>query len=159
RPGQGYGGPGGVRSDAPAFKLADASAIARQIPGVAAVAPVGSRPAQVIASGHNRATSITGTTPAFLAVRAWPIDSGRVFTPSEERSGSAVCLLGATVKEDLFGRQDPVGAQMRVGQLSCTVIGLLEAKGESSFGTDQDDLVLVPLRFFQRRIAGNLDVS
>jgi putative ABC transport system permease protein len=159
RPGQGYGGPGGARSEAPPFELADATAIARQVPGIAAVAPVSSRPAQVIAGGRNRATSVTGTTPAFLAVRAWAIASGRVFSPSEERSGSAVCLVGATVKEDLFGSRSAIGEHMRVGKLSCAVVGELEAKGESSFGSDQDDVVLVPLRFFQRRIAGNLDVS
>jgi putative ABC transport system permease protein len=159
RPGQGYGGPGGVRSDAPPFESEDAHAIAREIPGVAAVAPVAARALQAIASGRNRATNVTGTTSAFLVARAWGLAGGRPFTASEERSGRAVCLLGATVREDLFGADDPVGQSLRLGKLSCTVVGALAAKGESSFGSDQDDVVLVPLRFFQRRIAGNLDVS
>jgi putative ABC transport system permease protein len=158
RPGQGFGGPGGVRSDAPPFEVADATAIAREVPGIEAVAPVASRPSQLIAGGRNRATSVTGSTARFLDVRAWKLESGRAFTASEERSGRAVCLLGATVREDLFGKRDPIGEQVRLGKLSCAVVGALEAKGESSFGSDQDDLVLVPLRFYQRRIAGNLDV-
>jgi putative ABC transport system permease protein len=158
RPGQGPGGHGGVRSDAPAFVLADAQAIEREVPGVAAVAPLASRPAQAIFGSRNRATSINGTSAEFLAVRAWPLASGRSFTASEERSGRAVCILGDAVRQDLFGRSDAVGESMRIGKLACSVIGVLEAKGESSFGSNQDDLVLVPLRFLQRRIAGNLDV-
>ena len=158
RPGQGSQGHGGVRSDAPAFVLADAQVIAREVSGVAAVAPVSSRPAQAIAGHRNRATSVNGTSAAFLAVRAWPLVGGRAFTPSEERAGRAVCIIGDTVREDLFGRRAALGERMRIGKLTCSVIGVLEAKGESSFGSDQDDLVLVPLRFFQRRLAGNLDV-
>jgi putative ABC transport system permease protein len=152
-------GPGGARSDAPPFEYADAVAIARQVPGVAAVAPTASRPVQAIAASRNRSTSVTGSTAAFLAVRAWALDSGRPFSASEERAGKAVCLLGATVRRELFGAQDPLGERLRLGKLACTVIGTLASKGESSFGTDQDDFVLVPLRFFQRRLAGNLDVT
>jgi putative ABC transport system permease protein len=159
RPGQGQMGPGGARSDAPPFEYADAVAIARQVPGVAAVAPSASRPVQAIAASRNRSTSVTGSTAAFLAVRAWALDSGRPFSASEERAGKAVCLVGATVRRELFGAQDPLGERLRLGKLSCTVIGTLASKGESSFGTDQDDFVLVPLRFFQRRLAGNLDVA
>ncbi len=158
RPGQGQHGPGGARDGAPAFELADALAIGRDVPGIAAVAPTASRPAQAIAGSRNRSTSVSGSTAAFLLVRDWALESGRAFSDGEERAGKPVCLVGATVRRELFGAQQPLGERMRLGKLSCTVIGVLAAKGESTFGQDQDDFVLVPLRFFQRRLAGNLEV-
>ena len=75
------------------------------------------------------------------------------------RGGGAVCIIGETVREKLFGPADPLGRHIRVSNVSCEVIGLLEAKGQSGFGTDQDDVVLMPLRTFQRRIAGNTDIG
>ena len=100
-----------------------------------------------------------GSTNAYLTVRDWPLERGRTFAGSEIRGGKAVCILGTTVHKELFGGQDPLGAIIRLGKLSFQVVGLLAAKGQSSFGTDQDDFVLIPLRTFQRRIAGNTDVS
>ncbi|MGH9889611.1 MAG: ABC transporter permease [bacterium] len=158
RPGQGQG-PGGTRSDAPMFKVDDAHAMLREIPAIAAVAPTASRAVQAIAGNSNWATSATGSTASFLPVRSWDLASGRAFTESEERAGKAVCLVGATVQRELFGGRDPVGERMRLGKLTCAVIGTLASKGESTFGQDQDDLVLVPLRWYQRRLAGNLDVG
>ena len=159
RPGQGYGGGGGARSDAPAFKLADADAIVREVPGIEAVAPTAQKPGQAIAAAKNWSTSITGSTTSFLTVRSWGLASGRIFTDGEERAGNAVCVLGQTVRRELFGSADPVGTRIRLGKLTCLVIGVLEAKGESSFGQDQDDIVLVPLRWLQRTLAGNTDVG
>ncbi len=159
RPGQRFHGPGGARDEATPFAIADAQAIAREIAGVAAVAPTASRPAQAIAGSRNRATSVTGSTADFLLARNWRVTGGRAFSDAEERAGKAVCLIGATVREELFGAQSALGQRLRLAQLSCTVIGLLEAKGESAFGSDQDDFVLVPLRWFQRRLAGNTDVG
>jgi putative ABC transport system permease protein len=158
RPGQGQG-PGGARSDAPPFKIADAEAIAREVPGIAAVAPTAQKSAQAIAAARNWSTSITGSTGSFLQVRSWGLASGRSFTESEERAGNAVCMLGETVRRELFAGADPVGTRIRLGKLSCLVIGVLETKGESSFGQDQDDLVLVPLRWLQRTLAGSTDVG
>ena len=88
----------------------------------------------------------------------WTLEAGREFTESELRAGSAVCLLGATVVRELFGDQDPLGSKIRLGKLACQVIGTLHSKGQSTMGTDRDDLVLIPLRTFQRRLAGNQDV-
>jgi putative ABC transport system permease protein len=82
-----------------------------------------------------------------------------VFTQSEARSGVANCVIGETVRSKLFGGQSPIGGKLRLGKVSCEVVGLLEAKGQSTMGSDQDDIILVPLRTFQRRIAGNEDVS
>ena len=158
RPGQGYGG-GGARADAPPFKISDAEAIQREVAGVEAVAPTAQKPAQAIAAAKNWSTQITGSTTAFLTVRNWGLASGRIFTDGEERAGNAVCVLGQTVRRELFGSADPVGTRIRLGKLTCQVIGVLEAKGESSFGQDQDDVVLVPLRWLQRTLAGNTDVG
>jgi putative ABC transport system permease protein len=159
RPGQGNMGPGGARSESPQFKVEDAQAMLREVPGVAAVAPTASKPAQAIAGSRNWSTSITGGTSSFLTVRSWELDGGRAFTESEERAGKGVCIVGATVRRELYGAIDPIGERMRVGKLTCLVIGTLASKGESTFGSDQDDFVLVPLRWYQRRIAGTLDVG
>jgi len=157
RPGQSFHG--GARGESRPFEVADAQAIAREVSGVAAAAPVINRAMQVIAGARNRATAITGSTASYLLTRSWAVVRGRAFSDAEERAGKAVCLLGNTVREDLFGAQNPLGQRVRIGKLSCTVIGLLEAKGESAFGSDQDDFVLVPLRWFHRRLAGNFDVG
>ncbi len=159
RPGQGFHGPGGTRSAAPRFKVDDAEAIDRNVSGLAAVAPMSSGTAQAIYGNENWSTSVTGSTDAFLQVRNWSLAEGRGFTGGEIRAGKNVCILGATVRTELFGGQDPVNASIRLQKLSFQVIGVLDSKGQSSFGHDQDDFVLIPLRTFQRRIAGNTDVS
>jgi putative ABC transport system permease protein len=81
-----------------------------------------------------------------------------VFNESEERAGKAVCVIGNTVRKELFGGQNPVGSEIRIKQFSCAVIGLLAAKGQSSMGSDQDDTIVMPLRTVQRRLTGNQDV-
>lgn len=159
RPGQGHRGPGGARTSADPFDVADAEAIAREIAGLEAVAPAASSKKQAIYGNENWSTAVLGVTSAYLDVRDWPLDSGCRFTDGEVRAGTAVCILGATVRKELFGGQDPLGAVIRLGKISFKVVGLLAAKGQSGFGTDQDDLVLIPLRAFQRRIAGNTDVD
>jgi putative ABC transport system permease protein len=159
RSGQGFRGPGGASGSAKPFKLEDARAIAQQIGGIAAVAPNASRSAQVIAGNANWSTSITGSTNEFLFVRSWVLAGGRTFTESELRSGKAVCILGSTVKKELFGNQDPLGASVRFNGMTCQVIGVFEEKGQSSGGNDQDDFVLIPLRTLHRRLAGNTDIN
>jgi len=99
-----------------------------------------------------------GVDHQYLRARSWSIAAGRAFTDSELRAGRAVCILGATVREELFGAQDPLGQRVRLKKIACEVIGLLDAKGQSSMGSDQDDIVLIPLRTLQRRIAGNQEV-
>ncbi len=159
RPGQGMHGPGGTRADAVPFKLEDAQAIARDINSVAAVAPLVSQATQAIYGNTNWSTVVYGSDNAYLQVRAWSLLDGREFSDAEVRAGQAVCLLGTTVRRELFGGQNPLGSTIRLKQLSCKVIGLLASKGLSTFGSDQDDFVLMPLRAVQRRIAGNNDVS
>jgi putative ABC transport system permease protein len=149
----------GQSSGAALFKVADAEAIARDVAGLAALAPVASRSTTAIYANENWATTVTGTTDQYFTLSNRRIEEGRAFTASEARSGAAVCVVGETVRSKLFGRQSPIGSRIRLQKLSCEVIGLLEAKGQSTMGTDQDDLIVVPLRTFQRRIAGNDDVS
>jgi putative ABC transport system permease protein len=159
RPGQGFRGPGGARSEAPMFKVEDVDAIRDQVSGLEAVAPLASRGVQAIFGNENWSTVVYGTTDEYLQVRDWSLESGRIFTPSELHSGKAVCLIGATVRKELFGGANPLHSSIRLGKLSCEVIGVLGSKGASAFGSDQDDFVLIPLRTFHRRIAGNVDVS
>jgi putative ABC transport system permease protein len=159
RPGQGFRGPGGTRSTADMFKLDDADAISGEIFGLEAVAPTVSKSQQAIYGNKNWSTSVMGTTNAYFLVRDWDLKSGRRFTDAELRSGKTVCILGSTVRKELFGDQDPLGAFIRLQRLSCQVIGVLESKGQTGFGQDQDNLVMIPLRMLQRRIAGSSDVD
>ena len=159
RPGQGHRGPGGTRSTADMFEVDDAEAIAQEISGLSAVAPRASQTTQAIYQNENWSTTVTGSTNAYLKVRNWQLENGRQFTGTELRAGKALCILGATVRNELFGGQNPLGTTIRLEKLACQVIGVFESKGESSFGTDQDDFVLIPLRTLQRRIAGNTNVS
>jgi putative ABC transport system permease protein len=157
RPGQRLGP--GQRSAAAPFDLADVEAIARDIPGVARVAPSSSQAVVAIFGNENWSTTVTGTNNEYFPVRNVSIAEGRQFTDSELRAGKAVCIIGATVRQELFGNLDPLGSTIRLKKLSCQVIGLLEAKGQSTMGSDQDDFVLIPLRTFWRRLAGNQDVA
>jgi putative ABC transport system permease protein len=102
---------------------------------------------------------VTGSDNDYFIARGWTIASGRTFTESELRSGKAVCVLGATVRKELFGNRDPIGSSIRLKSIACEVIGLLASKGQSAMGSDQDDIVVIPLRTFWRRISGNQDVS
>jgi putative ABC transport system permease protein len=151
-------GPGRDSTASP-FKLADAEAIARDISSLEAVAPSASQGATAIYGNENWSTTITGTDNQYLKVRNWSIESGREFTDGELRSGGAVCIIGDTIREELFGQQDPMGKRIRLGKLSFQIIGLLKAKGQSTMGTDQDDIVLIPIRALQRRITGNKDIN
>ncbi|MCF3593233.1 ABC transporter permease [Rhodobacteraceae bacterium LMO-12] len=159
RPGQAQNGPGGTGSTAAPLTLKDVDAIDSQISGVAVATPSNSRMMTVIFGNTNYSTNITGTDNRYLVATDWPIAEGREFYDSELRSGTAACILGETVRQELFGSSSPLGEVIRIKQISCRVIGVLEAKGASSFGSDQDDLVLIPIRAFHRRVAGNQDVS
>ncbi|MFZ0100295.1 MAG: ABC transporter permease [Gemmobacter sp.] len=156
RPGrQGFGPPG---SDAPKFDLADVAAI-QQLSSVAYAAPVVNSTQTVVYGNANTSTQITGTSAAYLPLGGWQVTSGRAFKDAEERGGAALCLVGTSVREELFGSVDPVGQTIRIKQLSCDVIGALGSKGASAMGSDQDDVIIMPIRTLQRRIIGNADVN
>ena len=149
----------GLRSSAAPFHLDDVRSIAREISSVVAVAPSSSKPATAVFGNENWSTRVTGIDNQYLTVGNWSLQGGREFSDSELRAGKAVCILGASVRQELFGGQDALGSKIRLGKLSCQVVAVLEAKGQSTMGTDQDDLVLLPLRTFQRRIAGKQDIG
>ncbi|MFA7433688.1 MAG: ABC transporter permease [Gemmobacter sp.] len=160
RPGQRGMGPGaGGGTQARPFALRDVDRLIDSLPQIETAAPVASGSTTVVAGGENHRTQITATDARYLVASDWPLVAGRNFTDAETRAGAAVCILGETVRQEIFGARDPVGEALRLENMSCEVIGLLEAKGASSFGSDQDDVVFLPIRTFQRRIAGNTDVG
>ncbi|WP_137701382.1 ABC transporter permease [Marimonas lutisalis] len=159
RPGRRAMGPGSSSAQARPFDLKDVDHIIEAVPEVETAAPLGGRSLTAVYGNENYATQVQGTDNRYFHATDWPVVMGRPFTASEERSGRPVCILGETVRTELFGYSDPVGETIRLGTLSCDVVGVLEAKGASSFGTDQDDVVMMPMRAFQRRIAGNTNVA
>jgi putative ABC transport system permease protein len=150
---------GGVRAQAgggmgwDTLTIDDAEAIA-QLEGVAVVAPSQRARTQVIANGLNWNPQVEGVTPSYLEARDWEIASGRMFDETEERQARRIIVLGATVANELFPNLDPVGQMVRMNGGAFEVIGVLESKGQSGFGADQDDIVLAPLTTVKRRISG-----
>lgn len=157
RPGQRMMGGGG--GGAPAFKEVDAQAVASQVSGITAAAPEARTGATIVLDGRNWSSSVMGSTSDWLFTGNWKVADGREFTHEEQVAGAAVCLIGETVRRELFGRQAALGASIRVKQISCEVIGVLGSKGQGAFGNDQDDLVFMPLHTLQRRITGNTRVN
>ena len=149
----------GQRSEAEPFDMDDVEAIRREVGGVAAAAPIASQSMVAISGNRNWSTTVSGTDNNYFAVGNWSLAKGREFSGSELRAGAAVCILGDTVREELFGNLDPLGEKIRLNKVACQVIGLLAPKGQSLGGRDQDDLVVIPLRTFWRRIAGKQDVQ
>ncbi|MBL8302941.1 MAG: ABC transporter permease [Ideonella sp.] len=156
RPGQ-RPGPGAA-GGAP-FKPADVDAVASQVSGVALVAPTVTKGATLVAAAKNWGSTVTGTTNEYFEVANWQLAAGRVFTEPELRGGKSVCVIGDRVRRELFGTQAVVGADLRVKDFGCTIIGLLAPKGQGAMGNDQDDFIVMPLRTVQRRLAGSTDIG
>ncbi len=144
---------------APAFTQDDVEAIRREVTSVSKIAPTASSQQLLVWGNRNFQAAVTGSNNDYLGVRGYTLASGRTFAASELTSGRGVCILGETVRAELFGETPAVGETVRVGKVSCLVIGLLEAKGQSGMGQDQDAVVLMPLRAVQRRILGNTDIN
>lgn len=159
RAGQVRHGPGGVRTAANPFTVKDTEAIESQITGIRAIAPTSTRNTTAIYGSANWKTPLTGTDNQYFLARQWVIEAGHNFSERDIKAGKSVCIIGATVREQLFAAADPLGAKIRLKKVSCQVVGVLKAKGQGSFGGDQDDTIIVPLRMFQRRISGNRDIS
>ena len=156
-PGTGGGGPGGP----PQFTAADALAIQAQIGGVRAAAPQGRASVTVVANGRNWTTTVSGSTNEIFEAGNLKLASGRKFEPDEQLAGASVCIVGETVRREMFSGtpgQTGLGEQLRVRQFSCEVIGVAATKGQGGMG-DQDDWVMVPLQTLQRRVTGNRRVS
>jgi putative ABC transport system permease protein len=157
RPGQGFGR-GGGGPQPPDFKPEDIDAIRDQVAGITAIAPQAQSSGMAVRNAANWSTTINGTTGEYLVAQQWKLASGRSFTPAEEQAGKAVCIVGSTVQQNLFRRQNPVGERFRIKNVSCEVIGTLVTRGQGGFGNDQDDVVLMPIKAVQRRFTGNRDI-
>jgi putative ABC transport system permease protein len=151
-------GPGAAASARP-FNRSDADAIRREVQGLAGVAPTVTRGTTAVYGGASWRTTVTGSTADYGTVLSWRVARGREFSEAELRAGAPVCVLGETVRRELFGAVDPIGASVRAGNVSLRVVGTFAPKGSSSFGQDQDDFILVPLATHQRRISGAREVD
>jgi putative ABC transport system permease protein len=136
------------------LKLGDATAIATEVPSVAAAAPASQTNAQVVASGSNWFTQIQGSTPSWTTVRNWDVASGRFFTQAEVDQEAKVAVLGSTVAQNLFPSGSPVGQTVVVKNVPFRVLGVMSSKGQSGFGRDQDDFVMVPITTLLDRLTG-----
>jgi putative ABC transport system permease protein len=148
---------GGVHSGfggAGTLTVEDTAAIARDVPGVAAISPEVRTGAQIMAGNNNWSTSIMGESPDYLAIRQWDLADGTMFTEADVRAAAKVCVLGKTTADKLFPDDDPVGKNIRIKNVPVKVLGVLRSKGVSMFGSDQDDTVLVPYTTAMKRFAG-----
>jgi putative ABC transport system permease protein len=148
---------GGIRLGGGATKSLvydDMKAIVQQIPTVAQAAPVSGSSVQVVADNQNWSTRVTGTEPQYFDIRNWAFAQGSNFTQDDVNRASNVVVLGATVQQNLFGHSDPTGTTVRIGNLPFQVVGVLQAKGQSGIGQDQDDGVFVPITTLQKKITG-----
>ncbi|MBF0336648.1 MAG: ABC transporter permease [Nitrospirae bacterium] len=148
---------GGVRAGGgsqPTLSLSDADAILKECPAVDNVAPRLNGVAQVVYGSQNWSTAVEGTTPGILEVRDWPLVAGRSFTMDDVRGAAKVCLLGQTVIENLFGSINPVGQIVRIKNIPFTVVGVLDRKGQSPNGQDQDDVIYIPVTTAQKKVFG-----
>jgi macrolide transport system ATP-binding/permease protein len=138
----------------------DAESILKEAPSVSDVSYMNRQVAQVVNGDRNWSTSVNGVTPSYLTVRQWPVASGRNFTEEEARAGAAVCLLGQTVANNLFGEgENRADSIVRVKGVPMRVIGVLTSKGQSNFGQDQDDVVLMPFNTAERKVLGTSQVT
>jgi len=148
---------GGVRLGAgtrPTLTPDDAAAMAREVPGVLVAAPSSFRRLQVVRGNQNWSTTVQGITPDYLVAREWGVASGRPLSAADQARAAKVALLGATVAQRLFPNSDPVGSIVRVAAVPLTVVGVVESKGQTTGGADQDDKVMIPLTTGRIRIFG-----
>ena len=148
---------GGIRMGAGSkqtLTYSDALDIQKKCSSVLAVAPYLSGTKQVVFGNQNWSTGIQGTTPNVMIVRDWGVEYGRSFSDEDVSNSTKVCLLGQTVAENLFGDLDPVGKTVRIEGMPFTVVGVLESKGQSGMGQDQDDTIMIPITTAQKKLIG-----
>jgi putative ABC transport system permease protein len=133
----------------------DAEAIVREIAEVQVAAPFNRGTRQIIAGNNNWATQIYGVYPDYLEAREWPLATGRMFEQAELSGAAKVALIGETVARELFGDMDPLDQSIRIGNVPFTIIGVLDRKGQSMMGQDQDDVIMVPLSTSRSRLFGS----
>jgi putative ABC transport system permease protein len=158
RPGQGFGRGGGGAAPSP-FELDDVEAIAAQVGGIKSGAPQASASVTAIYEAQNWSTTATGTTNAYFEGSQLDLAAGRLFTDAEVSAGKSVCVIGETIRANLFPNTSPIGKTLRLKDISCEVIGMLAKRGQSGFGNDPDDQAILPIKTVMRRLAGNQNVS
>jgi putative ABC transport system permease protein len=149
--------PGGARLGFWAVKsltIDDLNAILREVPLIREAAPAVVSRTQIVYQNQNWNTGITGTTPNYFEIRNWAVESGTVFSQDEVDMAANVCVLGTTVANILFEKENPIGQTVRIGNLPFRVVGVLESKGQSVMGTDQDDVIFAPYTTVQKKISG-----
>jgi len=139
----------------PLFTTSDVEALRHQVWDADQIAPSNARVLRTVAGSNNRNVNVNGVTPEYFVIRQWDVSAGRLITQDDDRQGAQVCVIGQTVSDALFPGQDPIGQEMRAHDVSCRVIGVMDAKGTSAFGQDQDDIIFMPFSTFSRRIVGN----
>jgi putative ABC transport system permease protein len=158
RPGAPTPGPP-TGSDARSFSERDVEALRNGLSGVRAMAASSTKQSKVVYGTASQDTTVTGTEPSYFETQDWVFTAGATFSESDARSGTAVCVIGATLVRELFQGENPLGRTIRVYTMPCEVIGTLVSKGQSAFGSDQDNIVVMPLRTYQRRIAGSTRIA
>ena len=151
RSGQGWGGGG-----APLFSKADVRAIEDQVPGIKYMAPLARGAAPAVFLQNVRITNIQGTTPIYFEIANWKIQSGRFFDQADLIEGAPVCVIGETIRKELFGKEDAIGKKIRLRNTSVLVIGTTLPKGQGGWGDDLDDNIIMPITTLQRRLNGQL---
>ncbi|MBU1658429.1 ABC transporter permease [bacterium] len=152
-------GPGGNTAISKPFNIKDVDILKSSILTLQAVSPVASAAVTVLYKDQNYRTNVRGVDNGYFDIQNWNLKEGNIFEKSELRTGQNVCILGQTLIKKLYSKEEsPIGKKIRLQSFSCEVVGVLEEKGANTFGMDQDDLVLVPIKMFQRRISGNEDV-
>jgi putative ABC transport system permease protein len=154
-PGGAHGGAGSSSS----LTEEDVEAILAQVPEITAISPVAQSGGQVVFGAQNWSTSIFGAGVDYLQIRRWAVSSGTNFNDSAVRSSAKVCILGQTVVDNLFGTENPIGQTIRIKKMPFTVIGVLEKKGQNTWGRDQDDVVMMPYTTCMKKISGQTRLS
>ncbi|MFW3426704.1 ABC transporter permease [Aliarcobacter butzleri] len=159
RVGQERRGPPREDNSSKPFQNEDITAIKNEIQNIKGVAVENSTKMNIVYGNKSNNSSVIGTNNDYFIIKDWALKDGRIFDDSELSSGKSSCIIGTTIVTQLFGDENPIGASIRLKNMTCNVIGVLASKGAAAFGNDQDEIVIVPLKMYQRKIKGDKDVS
>lgn len=141
------------------FTQDDIIAIKNDIQNIKAVAAENSTKMNIVYGNKSTSSSVIGTSNDYFIIKDWELLEGRTFEESELNSGKSSCIVGTTIVKQLFDAESPIGANIRLKNISCNIIGVLKSKGAAAFGNDQDEIIIVPLKMYQSKIKGNKDIS
>ena len=159
RVGQERRGPPREDNSAKPFTEGDINAIKNELQNIKAVAAENSSRMNIVYGNKSSTALVIGTNNDYFVIKDWETTEGRIFDENELNNGKSSCIVGTSVVKQLFADENPIGANIRLKNLSCNIIGILKSKGASAFGSDQDEIIIVPLRMFQQKIKGDKDVS